>query len=144
MIWTCEFLEHVEEVYLSHVLNTLSQAGKVILLTHGLPGQKGHHHVNCQPGAYWIEHVEKIGYSCDVALSTKARIISLQDYHNINHFAESGLVFVKQALSTSALSLPHRFACKLKSWRIDWGFRRSFAFLKRKWQRRMAKRGIQI
>ena len=144
MIWTCEFLEHVEEVYVPNILKTLSQATKVILVTYGLPHQRnrGHHHVNCQPSSYWIERIEQLGYVCDVARTMQARTISLRDYHSINHFAQSGLVFVKQPVAPRIASLLHRIASKMKEWRIDWGFRCSWAYQQRQWRRRMVKRGL--
>jgi SAM-dependent methyltransferase len=43
-----EVVEHVEARYLEHLLDSLA-TGRVILLTHALPGEGGHHHVNEQP-----------------------------------------------------------------------------------------------
>src|SRR5204862_8204394 len=108
-----------------------AQAGKVILITHGLPNQKGHHHVNCQPGAYWIKRIESLGFTCDVAATKRARIITLQDYHSINHFAQSGLVFVKNPVDATSTPPAQGLSCDLKSWRIDWGFRCSLGYQKR-------------
>lgn len=94
LIWSCEFLEHVEERYVENILRTFAQARKLILVTHAFPGQDdGHHHVNCQPSSYWIQKIERLGFLCDVALSRQARTVTLRDYHSVNHFARSGLVF---------------------------------------------------
>jgi hypothetical protein len=32
------------------------------VITHGEPGQAGHHHVNCQDDAYWIEKFAEGGF----------------------------------------------------------------------------------
>jgi SAM-dependent methyltransferase len=50
-----EVVEHIEEQYLESLLDCLTN-GKYILMTHALPGQGGHHHVNLQPPEYWIDH----------------------------------------------------------------------------------------
>ena len=58
-----EVVEHIEEDYLESLLDCLT-VGKFILMTHALPGQGGHHHVNLQPPEYWIEHLGHRG--CNV------------------------------------------------------------------------------
>jgi SAM-dependent methyltransferase len=137
MIWSCEFLEHVDEAFVPHILQTLAQANKVILITHGLPGQRGHHHVNCRPNSYWIERIKQLGYRCDVALTKRARFISLQDYPSINHFARSGLVFVKKTPGARAPAWGHRLSCKMKDWRINWGLDWALAYRRQRWRRRL-------
>jgi hypothetical protein len=56
-----EVAEHLEEKYLENFLLTICN-GKVIVMTHGVPGQEGYHHVNCQPHDYWIEKVSARAY----------------------------------------------------------------------------------
>jgi hypothetical protein len=56
-----EVVEHVEEKYLDNLLGSLA-CGRVILMTHALPGQSGHHHVNLQPMDYWVKNVSARGY----------------------------------------------------------------------------------
>jgi SAM-dependent methyltransferase len=56
-----EVVEHIEEEYLDNLLTTLC-CGKYLMMTHGLPGQPGHHHVNCQPKEYWIDHLKARGF----------------------------------------------------------------------------------
>ena len=51
----------------------------IIVRTHGLPGQPGHHHVNNQPQEYWIENSNNatIGYlstMTDLGLSPDGEI----------------------------------------------------------------------
>jgi len=55
-----EVVEHIEEQYVENVVDSLL-TGKVILLTHALPGQAGYHHVNLQPPEYWIQKLEAKG-----------------------------------------------------------------------------------
>ena len=95
LVWSCELLEHVEERYLPHVLQTLSAARRMIVVTHAFPLQKGHHHVNCRFSHYWIRRIESLGFTCDVAATLQARTITLQDFADVNHFARSGLVFMR-------------------------------------------------
>jgi SAM-dependent methyltransferase len=91
MIWCCEFVEHVKEEFLLNVLNVLRR-GKVVCMTHALPGQEGHHHVNCQPAEYWIEKMQAIGFSYDRGLSLASRVFA----PNI-HWGRSGMTFRKIA-----------------------------------------------
>lgn len=62
MSWCCEFVEHVEEIYVDNFMKTFNECS-LVAMTHGLPGQPGHHHVNCQPPEYWIKHFEKYGFN---------------------------------------------------------------------------------
>src|SRR5437773_7040616 len=87
LIWSCEFLEHVGKEYVPNILETFAHAGKVILITHAFPDrrrsrarskrrpERGHHHVNCRPSAYWIRHIEELGFECRVADTLRARTI---------------------------------------------------------------------
>lgn len=61
LVHCIEVVEHVEEKFLDNLLDTLC-CGKYILMTHALPGQDGHHHVNCQPKDYWLDHLSKRGF----------------------------------------------------------------------------------
>ena len=61
-------------------------------MTHAVPGQGGHHHVNCQPSEYWIERIEALGYSFlpDVTAEGK-RVIEATGVWT--YFVASGLIF---------------------------------------------------
>jgi hypothetical protein len=74
-VWCCEFVEHVEEKYISNFSETFNYADR-IFLTHALPGQEGYHHVNCQPSTYWIDIIEKIGFKYNNDLSLFLRSIT--------------------------------------------------------------------
>jgi hypothetical protein len=59
------------------------------MMTHALPGQPGHHHVNCQPSRYWVQRLKGIGFDLDYRLTRYARTLGHA------YFLRSGLVFVK-------------------------------------------------
>ncbi len=90
LVWSCEFVEHVEERYREHFLATFEAGHRYLLMTHAPPGQRGHHHVNCQPREYWIEAVEGIGYRFDEALTREAR-----ERAERGHFRRHGLAFAR-------------------------------------------------
>jgi len=147
LIWSCEFLEHVDREYVPNILASFA-AAKAILLTHAFPGQRGHHHVNCQPSSYWIGLLEQAGFECSVPLSLQARAVTLADSGNINHFARSGLVFLKRdkAIPVGMFSrVISSFRSRMKAWRISAGFRWSSACRhhRRRWKalKRQCKRG---
>jgi len=87
LCWCCEFVEHVEERFMSNYLSTFSCA-EMILMTHAQPGQGGHHHVHCQPDEYWIEVLKSIGYKYDPILTAKGKELQPHGYWNW-----SGLAF---------------------------------------------------
>ena len=93
LIWSCEFLEHIDERYLKNVLATLLSAKSMIVITHAFPGQEGHHHVNCQPSIYWISLLRYIGFRFSLKYTLMARYITMRDHSKMNHFGRSGLVF---------------------------------------------------
>jgi len=65
LIWSVEFLEHVEEKYLPNFM-PLFQLGKYCVVTHALPGDTGgHHHVNLQESNYWVEKFNEYGLIFD-------------------------------------------------------------------------------
>lgn len=91
-VWCCEFVEHIEQQYIENFLKTFDHA-KYIFMTHGLPGQDGYHHVNCQPPEYWIDILVKRGFIYD-DLTT----YNLKNMSNKLHIKNSLLVFKKHEL----------------------------------------------
>ena len=88
-----EVVEHIEEQYINNLLDSLSK-GKYILMTHGLPGQIGYHHVNCQTSDYWISHLEKKGY---ILLENETKIIrELANKEGARFIMDTGMVFRKK------------------------------------------------
>ena len=54
--------EHIEEEYADQYLDTLCMLSNFILMTAAPPGQRGTHHVNCQPQEYWVQKMLRRGY----------------------------------------------------------------------------------
>ena len=61
LAWSVEFVEHVDKEYMPNFLETFKSC-KYVAMTHALPGQPGHHHVNCMPIEYWCGAMEAIGF----------------------------------------------------------------------------------
>lgn len=92
LCWSCEFVEHVEERYVGNFLKTFGCAD-IVAMTHAVPGQAGHHHVNCRDADYWKRQLASVGFSFDLELTTEAREITRQDEASHNYFALTGMVF---------------------------------------------------
>lgn len=85
-----EVVEHIEEKYIDNLMNTLC-CGKVVLITHALPNQSGHHHVNCQPSNYWIEKFKIYGYKLLIEDTKRVKELARKD--NAIYLMASGMVF---------------------------------------------------
>ena len=90
LVWCVEVVEHVEAAYLFNLLTTF-RCGRVLFMTHAVPGQEGHHHVNCQPSTYWIEALERDGWRFDDDATLAARQAATDLYTRA-----TGLVFVRE------------------------------------------------
>lgn len=85
-----EVVEHIEERFLDNVLSSLA-SGRVILMTHALPGQTGYHHVNLQPTEYWVRHLAARGYTLMVEDTNRIRTLGKQE--RAVYMENSGLLF---------------------------------------------------
>lgn len=85
-----EVVEHIEEAYLENLLSSMLN-GKIICMTHALPGQGGHHHVNLQPQTYWVSHLERRGALLLEEDTRRVRELAKRD--EARYMAASGLVF---------------------------------------------------
>lgn len=92
LLWSCEFVEHVEERFMPNFLATFACA-KTVLLTHAEPGQGGWHHVNLQNADYWKGALAAIGYGYDDQLTFATRELARRNGDPYNHFRRSGLAF---------------------------------------------------
>ena len=90
VIWSCEFVEHVEAEYEDNFLAVFQRARTAVLMTHAEPGQLGYHHVNCQPAEYWIARMRGRGFLFDEEKTATSRRLAPQ-----THWERSGLVFVR-------------------------------------------------
>lgn len=82
LCWCIEFVEHVDEQYVNNFIETFKKC-KFLAMSHGLPGQAGYHHVNCQPPEYWINLLKKSGFILMNDLTSTCRQLSdvdCQDY----------------------------------------------------------------
>ena len=94
LVWSCEFVEHVEERCVQNFLATfVSARPKLVAMTHAEPGQPGHHHVNCRTADYWKGVMAAAGFAFDEDTTLHARLMAAMNRNPINHFARSGLVF---------------------------------------------------
>ena len=89
LVWSCEFVEHVESKYMDNFLNLFDRSD-VVAMTHAFPGQPGHHHVNCQPAEYWIDVMKARGFTLNHIATAEARAVADE-----SHWKRSGLVFEK-------------------------------------------------
>lgn len=92
LVWCCEVAEHIAEDKVDHLIDPLAN-GRVVAMTHAVPGQAGHHHVNCQPREYWIARMEAKSYRLSPDLDTFLAVSRTE--RTWNHFSNSGLVFVR-------------------------------------------------
>jgi cyclopropane fatty-acyl-phospholipid synthase-like methyltransferase len=85
-----EVVEHIEEEYVDNLMQSLA-LGNFTLITHAVPGQKGWHHVNCQPSSYWINKFEEKGF--ELLKQESAEIQKLAEADGAKHIARNGMLF---------------------------------------------------
>jgi SAM-dependent methyltransferase len=90
LVWSCEFVEHVEKRYMANFLETFGASRRYIMMTYAPPGQEGWHHVNCRPEKYWIRKLKKVGFRYDHDLTVVSRNTS-----EPGHYRTKGLLFVR-------------------------------------------------
>ena len=93
LVWSTEFIEHVEQQYEPNFLKTFGAATKYLMITFAVPGQQGHHHVNLQYEDYWIDRMKELGFSYAADLTQTARELLPQTGMRGMQFREKGLVF---------------------------------------------------
>ncbi|MCJ2072060.1 class I SAM-dependent methyltransferase [Methylobacterium sp. J-030] len=93
LTWCQEVAEHVEERHLDYFVRSLT-CGKIILMTHAVPGQHGYHHVNCNDTSYWLNVINQAGYDCVVADTNRIR--KLAEAEGAAYLARTGLLFVRR------------------------------------------------
>ncbi len=91
LVWSVEFVEHVAADYVENFLATF-RAGRVLLMSHALPGQEGYHHVNCQPETYWRARLGADGWTCDEEATAWVRANATNYY-----MCRTGMVWVRHA-----------------------------------------------
>lgn len=91
-VWSCEVAEHIDPEKVDFYLDTLAN-GRIVAMTHALPGQGGYNHVNCQPQEYWVEKFAQRGYVLSED-NDIFREIAGRD-QTWSYFTRSGLVFLR-------------------------------------------------
>jgi len=89
LVWCCEVVEHIAEEHVEKLIDVLT-SGKWLAMTHAVPGQSGHHHVNCQPKEYWIEKITARGFVFDDVQTNICRALLP---NGRNYFKRTGLIF---------------------------------------------------
>ena len=92
-------VEHISESYIDNLMDTLCN-GSIVMMTHALPGQSGHYHVNCQPPEYWIEKFANRDYRPIDDLDCFRKMATMEVPSS--YFGESGLIFVKKPVTAHA------------------------------------------
>lgn len=95
LLWSSEFLEHVDQEFEPNFFATFSAATKYLMVTFAVPGQGGHHHVNEQPKDYWLERFASQGFHYEEELTLQARSLLPQEGLLGMQFRGKGLVFSK-------------------------------------------------
>ena len=75
LVWSCEFVEHVEEEYLPNFMKDF-QLGKFVIMTFAPVGKAGHHHVNCNTQEYWIDKFKQYGFLYDANMTRQIKEVS--------------------------------------------------------------------
>jgi 2-polyprenyl-3-methyl-5-hydroxy-6-metoxy-1,4-benzoquinol methylase len=90
LIWSVEFLEHVEEQFMDNYMADFKK-GKYVMITfnRGLK-RAGHHHVNCQLEPYWVDAFERRGFIVDWEMTARVREASTMKREFVR---DTGLVF---------------------------------------------------
>lgn len=92
LVWCCEVVEHVNEAHVGNLLDTIT-CGRVLAMTHAVPGQGGWHHVNCQPSSYWLSRIQARGLSLDRDATVESRRIG-GDF-----WQATGLIFTRPSIA---------------------------------------------
>jgi SAM-dependent methyltransferase len=90
LVWSCEVAEHIDEAYVDNYLNVLSN-GKIVAMTHAVPGQGGYHHVNEQPQVYWVQKMLQRGYDLHSSTGITRNLVEPWG----TYFRDTGMVFIR-------------------------------------------------
>jgi SAM-dependent methyltransferase len=99
LVWSSEFLEHVEERFMENYMPTFETAERLVVVTYATPGQGGHHHVNENTEDYWIERFGRIGCEIDRGLTRTARRLVPAEGMEGKQFRDKGLLFRRTILA---------------------------------------------
>jgi 2-polyprenyl-3-methyl-5-hydroxy-6-metoxy-1,4-benzoquinol methylase len=89
LCWCVEFLEHVEEQYVSNYMAAFMDC-KYVFCTAARPNKYGYHHVNCRSIPYWRRTFKKYGFELDTETSEKLKEASTMKR---DHVRKTGMFF---------------------------------------------------
>jgi cyclopropane fatty-acyl-phospholipid synthase-like methyltransferase len=89
--WSVEFLEHVEEQYMSHYMASFQRC---VIATAAPPGYAGHHHVNCRTQEYWRQKFNEYGFTYDPVFT---EIIRKESTMQKPFLQSTGMFYVNRA-----------------------------------------------
>lgn len=99
LVWCCDVGEHLGGEFVDNLVRTVvDNVEKVVAFCAAPPGSGGHHHVNCQPGEWWVEKFISAGLTFLPVLTEHARYLCPGDAYGRsphNYFRRSGLVFTR-------------------------------------------------
>lgn len=97
LVWSSEFLEHVEEEYIDNFMPAFSKSTSLVVVTYARPGQGGHHHVNENTESYWVDAFRRTGFVFDTELTETARSLVPSEGVEGKQFRNKGLVFKRDS-----------------------------------------------
>ena len=72
LAWCAGFVEQIEEEFIPNFMASFRSC-QYVCLTHAEAGQRGYHHVNCQPTEYWIRKMDEYSFDFDSAETARLR-----------------------------------------------------------------------
>ena len=87
-VWSCEFVEHVEERFMDNYFSAF-KVSEMVFMT--FSQTHGHHHVNCQPQEYWVKAFEDRGFAF---LPKQTELFRASSTMHRDFVRKSGLVFL--------------------------------------------------
>jgi SAM-dependent methyltransferase len=110
LVLSLEVAEHISEENADIFVQSLVDAGKVILFSAAIPGQGGFNHINEQWPTYWIDKFKKHGYVFHDIIRNKIWDISEVFIHykqNMFIVAHESVDILSKSINTSIVNIVH-------------------------------------
>ena len=82
LCWSIEFVEHVRDEYKHNFLQTFANCDHLVM-THAIPGQGGHHHVNERNASFWINALKEYGFEFLDDVTNHCRKLAEEDMNDM-------------------------------------------------------------
>jgi hypothetical protein len=94
-----EVAEHLEVQYAEMFVKNLCTLSYNIIVSAAPPGQRGHHHYNCQPQEYWDEMFKDMGYNrCEMREEIfRASLEPWKSKDGIRAFYNNSMIYKRRA-----------------------------------------------